>query len=92
MTTKLSLAALGALGNNVAVPQYARTSLSPGILHFGVGNFHLRGGTAMQLNEKLRYTVMAIAIGEHFTGELDLLGDSFVSARYCFCVVSFSAM
>ena len=40
MTTPLSLAALGALGPNVAVPAYARASLSPGILHIGMGNFH----------------------------------------------------
>ncbi len=31
---------LDQLGDRVAVPAYARSDLSPGILHFGVGNFH----------------------------------------------------
>ena len=37
---KLSLANLDRLPGNVARPQYERSSLSPGILHIGVGNFH----------------------------------------------------
>jgi mannitol 2-dehydrogenase len=40
MTTKLSLANLGKLPKKVAVPAYSRGDLRPGILHFGVGNFH----------------------------------------------------
>ncbi len=40
MTTKLSLANLGKLPKNVAVPAYSREDLRPGILHFGIGNFH----------------------------------------------------
>ena len=40
MTTKLSLANLDKLGPAVAVPNYARTDLSPGIVHIGTGNFH----------------------------------------------------
>jgi mannitol 2-dehydrogenase len=36
----LSLKTLGALGPNVSVPRYKRSDLSPGILHFGLGNFH----------------------------------------------------
>lgn len=36
----LSLKTLHALGPNVAVPRYQRSDLSPGILHFGLGNFH----------------------------------------------------
>jgi mannitol 2-dehydrogenase len=36
----LSLAALPALPAAVARPTYARGDLSPGILHFGLGNFH----------------------------------------------------
>lgn len=39
-SVKLSLANLERLPRNVACPQYERTSLSPGILHIGVGNFH----------------------------------------------------
>ena len=37
---KLSLANLDRLPGNVAGPRYARSLLSPGILHIGVGNFH----------------------------------------------------
>lgn len=40
MPTPLSLATLHALGPKVAVPSYQRSSLSPGILHIGIGNFH----------------------------------------------------
>ena len=40
MTTKLSLANLGKLQPDVAVPRYAREDLRAGILHFGIGNFH----------------------------------------------------
>ena len=50
MTTKLSLATLGALDGTVAIPKYARISLSPGILHFGVGNFH-RAHMAVYLDD-----------------------------------------
>jgi len=40
MTIKLSAASLDSLPANVAVPSYRQADLSPGILHFGVGNFH----------------------------------------------------
>lgn len=40
MVVSLSLAALDVLPARVARPSYRRESLSPGILHFGVGNFH----------------------------------------------------
>lgn len=40
MTTKLSAASLGAIASSAAVPGYAQSDLSPGIVHFGVGNFH----------------------------------------------------
>jgi mannitol 2-dehydrogenase len=40
ITHKLSLANLTKLGPSVAVPSYARSDLSPGIVHIGVGNFH----------------------------------------------------
>ncbi len=40
MATPLSLATLDQLQKGVARPKYARGDLSPGILHFGVGNFH----------------------------------------------------
>ena len=38
--TKLALNTLGSLPSSVAVPTYDRAKLSPGIVHFGVGNFH----------------------------------------------------
>ncbi|RJG43125.1 mannitol dehydrogenase family protein [Mesorhizobium sp. DCY119] len=50
MTTKLSSAALGHLPANVAGPKYDRASLTPGILHFGVGNFH-RAHQAVYLDD-----------------------------------------
>lgn len=40
MTYKLSLQNLENIGSRLAVPRYQRSSLSAGILHFGVGNFH----------------------------------------------------
>ncbi|MEL7098561.1 MAG: mannitol dehydrogenase family protein [Pseudomonadota bacterium] len=40
MTTMLSLANLAKLDEAVSVPSYARSELSPGILHIGMGNFH----------------------------------------------------
>lgn len=40
MPTPLSLAALDQLDAAVATPGYARSELTPGILHIGVGNFH----------------------------------------------------
>jgi mannitol 2-dehydrogenase len=40
MTRALSLANLGSLRSQVAVPTYRREELSPGIVHIGVGNFH----------------------------------------------------
>ncbi|WP_449394907.1 mannitol dehydrogenase family protein [Devosia riboflavina] len=39
MTTKLSAANLDAI-KSAAVPRYSRPDLTPGIVHFGVGNFH----------------------------------------------------
>ena len=36
----LSLATLNSFGSNVATPSYDRSRLRPGIVHFGVGNFH----------------------------------------------------
>ena len=48
--TKLSLANLAALSKTAAVPSYRRDQLSPGILHFGVGNFH-RAHMAVYLHE-----------------------------------------
>ena len=40
MTTKLSLSTLKDVSRTAGVPSYSRDQLSPGILHFGVGNFH----------------------------------------------------
>ena len=39
MTTKLSASALPSI-STAAVPAYDRSALTPGIVHFGVGNFH----------------------------------------------------
>lgn len=40
MTQKLALPTLSRLPGRVSVPAYDRASLSPGILHIGMGNFH----------------------------------------------------
>ncbi|MCW2763526.1 MAG: mannitol dehydrogenase, partial [Marmoricola sp.] len=40
MSTKLSVAALPEIAKTVAVPNYAQSDLTAGIVHFGVGNFH----------------------------------------------------
>ena len=50
MPQTLSLKTLNSLGPNVAIPRYARADLTPGILHFGLGNFH-RGHQARYLDE-----------------------------------------
>ncbi len=50
MTCKLSLASLPEIATNAAVPAYRRDQLTPGILHFGVGNFH-RAHQAIYLHE-----------------------------------------
>ncbi|MGZ9810796.1 mannitol dehydrogenase family protein [Pseudoroseicyclus sp. H15] len=49
MSVKLSLSTLDDLPQNVGRPSYARADLAPGILHFGVGNFH-RAHQAMYLD------------------------------------------
>jgi len=49
-TTPLSLKALERLNQAVGVPAYERDRLTPGILHFGVGNFH-RAHQAVYLDE-----------------------------------------
>ncbi|CAM5565811.1 mannitol 2-dehydrogenase [Aquamicrobium terrae] len=50
MTTKLSDKTLAALPPGVAGPKYDRAALTPGILHFGVGNFH-RAHQAVYLDD-----------------------------------------
>ena len=50
MTIKLSLDTLSSIDGAVAVPRYDRSSLSPGIVHFGLGNFH-RAHQAVYLHE-----------------------------------------
>lgn len=50
MTCKLSLASLPEIAATAAVPAYRRDQLTPGILHFGVGNFH-RAHQAIYLHE-----------------------------------------
>src|SRR5690348_17184676 len=50
MSVKLSSATLGRLSPDVAVPRYDRSRLTPGILHFGIGNFH-RAHQAVYLDD-----------------------------------------
>ncbi len=50
MATKLSLAGLADLPPSIARPTYERASLSAGIVHFGVGNFH-RAHQAVYLDD-----------------------------------------
>ena len=50
MSVKLSAAALAQMPPGIAVPTYRRSDLSPGIVHFGVGNFH-RAHQAVYLDE-----------------------------------------
>src|SRR5689334_22354936 len=50
MTTKLSEATLDAVSRTASVPQYDRSSLTAGIVHFGVGNFH-RAHQAVYLDD-----------------------------------------
>ncbi len=50
MGVKLSSANLGNLAASVATPAYDRAALTPGILHFGVGNFH-RAHQAVYLDD-----------------------------------------
>lgn len=50
MSIKLAANALSSLPVSVAVPAYAREDLSPGIVHFGVGNFH-RAHQAVYLDD-----------------------------------------
>ncbi len=47
---KLSLANLPAIAKKIPVPNYARSSLTQGIMHFGVGNFH-RAHLAVYLDD-----------------------------------------
>jgi mannitol 2-dehydrogenase len=48
--TKLSLATLKEVSATAAIPTYDRSSLSAGIVHFGVGNFH-RAHQAVYLDD-----------------------------------------
>ena len=50
MTVKLSLATLPEASATAAVPAYDRASLTAGIVHFGVGNFH-RAHQAVYLDD-----------------------------------------
>jgi len=52
MIVKLSLVDLDNLPPSVAGPKYRRSDLTPGILHFGVGNFH-RAHQAVYLDDLL---------------------------------------
>ncbi|MEL6745692.1 MAG: mannitol dehydrogenase family protein, partial [Pseudomonadota bacterium] len=50
MATKLSQAVLSKLQDDIALPAYDRSQLSPGILHIGLGNFH-RAHQAVYLDD-----------------------------------------
>ena len=50
MTTKLSSANLDTVKATATIPAYDRSALSPGIVHFGVGNFH-RAHQAVYLDD-----------------------------------------
>jgi mannitol 2-dehydrogenase len=50
MTIKLSAATLDAVSKTASIPQYDRSSLTAGIVHFGVGNFH-RAHQAVYLDD-----------------------------------------
>lgn len=47
---KLSLSSVRGLNATVSTPHYARSALKPGIVHFGVGNFH-RAHLAVYLDD-----------------------------------------
>ena len=47
---KLSLANLEGIGKHIPIPNYPRSALSAGIMHFGVGNFH-RAHLAVYLDD-----------------------------------------
>jgi mannitol 2-dehydrogenase len=51
--TQLKTTTLGALGNEVGGPQYDRTAVRAGIVHFGVGGFH-RAHEAMYVDKLMR--------------------------------------
>jgi mannitol 2-dehydrogenase len=50
MNVKLSAAALAQMPTGIVVPNYRRSDLSPGMVHFGVGNFH-RAHQAVYLDD-----------------------------------------
>ena len=50
MTTKLATATLDAVSKTASIPHYDRSSLTAGIVHFGVGNFH-RAHQAVYLDD-----------------------------------------
>ena len=50
MSVKLSAAALAHMPPGIGVPNYRRSQLSAGIVHFGVGNFH-RAHQAVYLDD-----------------------------------------
>jgi mannitol 2-dehydrogenase len=50
MATKLSNATLASIAAKADIPSYDRSGLTPGILHFGVGNFH-RAHQAVYLDD-----------------------------------------
>jgi mannitol 2-dehydrogenase len=50
MTIKLSVGALAEIARTATVPAYKAAELSPGIVHFGIGNFH-RAHQAVYLDD-----------------------------------------
>ena len=50
MTIPLSLANLGTISAHASVPNYQRSDITAGIVHFGIGNFH-RAHQAVYLDD-----------------------------------------
>jgi mannitol 2-dehydrogenase len=80
MTVSLSLRTLGDLPKGVARPKYARSALRPGIIHFGVGNFH-RAHMQVYLDRlfnagrDLDWAVIGAGVTPHDEQMRALLGD-----------------
>ena len=54
MTTKLTAQNLEVISASAATPNYDRSALSAGIMHFGVGNFH-RAHQAVYMDRTFKY-------------------------------------
>lgn len=72
MAKQLSFATLAGLPPGVSAPGYGRADLAPGIVHFGVGNFH-RGHMAVYLDRLFRlgrdrdWAIIGAGVTDHDT-------------------------